>query len=102
MIESSEGLRVQPYIVQLSGEGEIPLPKELRDELAVTEGDLFSLVKINSYLLLVPKRLVVPEMTDKIAQVAEEEGVTLDDLLAGLDEVAEQLYQERYGRESHT
>ncbi|MFQ5857544.1 MAG: AbrB/MazE/SpoVT family DNA-binding domain-containing protein [Anaerolineae bacterium] len=101
MIQNEE-LTAQPYIVRLSGDGQITLPEELREELAVTEGDLFSLVRINSYLLLFPKRLVVPEMADKIAELAETKGVTLDDLLAGLDEVGEQLYRERYGRSSST
>lgn len=92
----------QPYVLRLSGEGQITLPEELREELAITEGDLFSLVRINSYLLLFPKRLVVPEMADKIAEFAETKGVTLDNLLDGLNEVGEQLYRERYGRSSST
>ena len=101
MIQNQE-LMTQPYTVRLSGEGQITLPSELREELAVAEGDFLSLVRVNSYVLLFPKRLVVPEMADKIAQLAEEKGLTLDDLLAGLDDVADQLYQERYGRSSST
>jgi len=97
-----ERLVAQPYVLRLSGEGQITLPEELREELAITEGDLFSLVRINSYLLLFPKRLVVPEMADKIAELAEAKGITLDDLLAGLNEVGEKLYRERYGRSSST
>ena len=97
-----ERLVAQPYVLRLSGEGQITLPEELREELAITEGDLFSLVRINSYLLLFPKRLVVPEMADKIAELAEVKGITLDDLLAGLNEVGEELYRERYGRSSST
>lgn len=97
-----EKLTAQPYVLRMSGEGQITLPEELREELAITEGDLFSLVRINSYLLLFPKRLVVPEMADKIAELAETKGITLDNLLAGLNEVGEQLYRERYGRTSST
>lgn len=97
-----EGVQAQPYIVRLSEDGQIELPEDLRRELAVTGGDLLSLVRIDSFLLLYPKRLVVPEMADKIAQLAEAKGLTLDDLLADLDEVGEQLYQERYGRGSST
>ncbi len=97
-----EGVQAQPYIVRLSEDGQIELPEDLRRELAVTSGDLLSLVRIDSFLLLYPKRLVVPEMADKIARLAAEKGVTLDNLLSGLDEVGEQLYQERYGRGSGT
>lgn len=97
-----EGMQAQPYIVRLSEDGQIRLPEDLRRELAVTGGDLLSLMRIDSFLLLYPKRLVVPEMADKIAQLAEEKGLSLDDLLSGLDEVGEQLFQERYGRGSST
>lgn len=93
----SEQVKAQPYIVRLSEGGQIKLPEELRRELAVTEGDLLSLVRIDSFLLVYPKPLVIPEMADKIAQLAEAKGLTLDDLLTSLDEVGEQLYRERYG-----
>lgn len=101
MIQQEE-VQAQPYIVRLSEDGQIKLPEDLRRELAMAGGDLLSLVRIDSFLLLSPKRLVVPEMADQIAQLAKEKGLTLDELLSGLDEVGEQLYQERYGRGSST
>ncbi|MFQ6014811.1 MAG: hypothetical protein ACE5NP_05150, partial [Anaerolineae bacterium] len=48
-----------------------------------------------TFLLLYPKRLVSLEALERMRQVFEE-GVTLDDLLEGLDEVRQKIYDERY------
>ncbi len=93
----AEKLATRSYILRLGSGGEITLPPELREELAIAEGDLLTVMRIDSFLLLFPKRLVVPEVADKIAELAETKGVTLEALLSGLEEVGEQLYRERYG-----
>ncbi len=90
--EASIALRT----VKLQGQGRITLPAEWRQELALSPGDDFTLIKLNGYFLLAPRRLVVPEMADTIARLAAERGVTLSDLLAGLREERALLYEERY------
>jgi hypothetical protein len=42
-------------------------------------------------------RLVVSQIAAEINQIMLEEGVTLDDLLAGLDEAGEEICRETYG-----
>lgn len=58
-------------------------------------GRLISL--FDSFVPLYPKRLVSLEALEGMRRVFEEEGVTLDDLLEGLDEVRQEIYDERYG-----
>jgi len=84
------------YVIKLEKQGRITLPTEWQQELALNTGDNLTLVKLNGCFLLAPRRLVVPEMADTIARLTVEKGLTLGDLLAGLQEERERLYEEQY------
>jgi uncharacterized protein YukE len=44
-----------------------------------------------------PEKLFLPELSKQFSIIMDEEGVTLDDLLAGLAEERKAIYQEWYG-----
>jgi bifunctional DNA-binding transcriptional regulator/antitoxin component of YhaV-PrlF toxin-antitoxin module len=88
---------VQTYEIQLDADGKLALPAELRAALGMSEGDIVTLVTSGQSVSLVPTRLIVPEVAERITQIMKEEGVTLDDLLNDLDEQKELLFRERYG-----
>jgi len=86
------------YDIRLRQRGQITVPREVRDRLDVNEGDTLTLVRVGSILLLTPKRPVVPVLADRIVELMEREGVTLADLLLGLEEERAAIYQERWTR----
>jgi antitoxin PrlF len=86
------------YDVRLRQRGQITVPREVRDRLNVNEGDTLSLVQVGSVLILAPKRPVVPVLADRIVELMEKDGVTLADLLLGLEEERAAIYQERWSR----
>jgi bifunctional DNA-binding transcriptional regulator/antitoxin component of YhaV-PrlF toxin-antitoxin module len=90
------------HILQLRDRGQITLPIKVRKALGLGKGDIFTLVQFDSFLLLTPRQLVVPRMADTIARLAEEKGLTLNDLLTGLEEVKVALFEEKYGRQPAT
>jgi antitoxin PrlF len=90
------------YDVRLRQRGQITVPREVRDRLNVNEGDTLSLVQVGSTLILTPKRPVVPLLADRIAELMEQDGVTLADLLLGLEEERAAIYQERWARKGET
>ena len=90
------------YDIRLRQRGQITVPREVRDRLNVNEGDTLSLVQVGSTLLLATKRPVVPLLADRIAELMEAEGVTLADLLLGLEEERAAIYQERWSRKDKT
>jgi AbrB family looped-hinge helix DNA binding protein len=83
------------YDVRLRQRGQITMPREVRDRLNVNEGDTLTLVQVGSTLILTPKRPVVPVLADQFVELMEKEGVTLADLLLGLEEERAAIYQER-------
>ncbi|RMF35947.1 MAG: AbrB/MazE/SpoVT family DNA-binding domain-containing protein [Chloroflexi bacterium] len=90
---------LKTYDIRLRQRGQITVPREVRDRLNIREGDVLTLVQVGSMLLLTPKRPVVPLLADQIAELMEAEGVTLADLLLGLEEERAALYKERWRQE---
>jgi bifunctional DNA-binding transcriptional regulator/antitoxin component of YhaV-PrlF toxin-antitoxin module len=87
---------VRPFTVQMRARGQITVPSPLRQTLRVADGDILTLVQLDSLLLLAPRRLMVPELADRIAGLAEKRGVTVKALLQGLEEEKIILFEEKY------
>jgi len=85
------------YEVNVDAEGNLALPVELREALGLQAGDTLTLVQTEDHLLLIPKRLLVPEFADYLSKLLAEKGLTVSDLLASSEEIRDELFEERYG-----
>lgn len=84
-------------IVQMRDKGGITLPAELRKRYDLNAGDVFSLVDAgDGAFMLIPRVLQVERLGEQFVRGMEEAGVSLDDLLATLDEERETYYKDRY------
>lgn len=97
-MSTATNVTARPYIVRLRERGQITLPAQLREELGVDEGDFLTIVKLDSYVVMTPKRLMVSEVTGQLEQLLAEKGLTLDDLLKGLEDERIKLFEEQYGQ----
>ncbi len=83
--------------VQIRRKGVITIPVELRRRYKIDEGDVYTLVELgDGSLLLAPQVSKVAHHGDRVAEILEEENVTLDEMLQALDEERERYYQEQY------
>ena len=83
--------------IQIRSKGVITLPRELRRQYGLEEGDVLTLVDLGEgSFLLTPRILQVSRLADSVGQALADAGVTLDDLLQALDEERERYYQEHY------
>lgn len=87
----------QDYSIQVRQRGQLTIPQKVRESLSIKEGDVLRLVQVGDGFLLTPKRLRTLELADSIADMLDEEGVTLADLLTDLPRIREEIYRERYG-----
>jgi AbrB family looped-hinge helix DNA binding protein len=94
MLATSPGL--QTYPVRLRERGQITIPQSVRERLEMVEGEPLLLVELNGTLFLSRKELQVPRLADKIATMMEEAGVTLADLLEGLQDERRAIWEEHY------
>lgn len=85
----------QQFTVQMRARGQMTIPRKLRDALSLEDGDTVTLFQIGDAVVLTPKPSRTYELADKIADLMENEGVTLADLLADLPKIREEIYKEQ-------
>lgn len=90
---------IKQTTVRLRERGQITIPQSVRDKWAAEaiEPDVLNLVEIGDVVFLTPKKLLLPELSRQFSALMDEEGVSLADLLEGLAEERQAIYQERYG-----
>jgi len=93
-----QNIVVQTYPVRLRSRGQITVPQAIRERLEVNDGDFLVLVEIGDLIFLAPKSLQVPRLADKLADMMDEAGITLADLLLGLEEERAAIWKERNER----
>ena len=82
--------------VQVRQRGTLTLPASVRDKYAIKAGDTFSLIDLDGIFVLTPMIPLVPELAREIERLRQEAGITVEEMLAGLQEQRERYYQERY------
>jgi bifunctional DNA-binding transcriptional regulator/antitoxin component of YhaV-PrlF toxin-antitoxin module len=86
--------------IQIRKKGGLTLPVELRTKYSLNEGDILTLIDLgDGSFLLSPRISQVDHLSDQVAQMLKEEDISLEDLLAGLDEERQSYYQEHYARD---
>jgi AbrB family looped-hinge helix DNA binding protein len=90
----------RPVVVQVRERGQLTIPAQMRRQMGIEEGDVFSLIQLGNTLVATRKKLVAPEVARAIEALMEEEGVTLGDLLDDLDRQREGYVREKYGVEA--
>jgi bifunctional DNA-binding transcriptional regulator/antitoxin component of YhaV-PrlF toxin-antitoxin module len=85
------------YKLQVSEDGTLTLPPELRAAMGIETGDTLTLIQGEGEVWFIPTRLLMPELAKEMEKLMAEKGLTLDDMLAGLAEEGEKLFKEQYG-----
>ncbi len=85
--------------MQVRERGQFTIPAEIRRQMGIEEGDVFSLLQLGDTLVATRKKLVTPEIASAIQALMQEEGLTLGDLLEGLEEQRRVYAREKYGIE---
>ena len=67
--------------IQIKQQGTLSLPSELQTKYELNEGDVLTLV----------------DLADKIEQLRQKEGLSVEDLIEGLDKQRQRYYEEKYG-----
>ena len=89
-----------PAVIQMRERGQFTIPAEIRREMGIKDGDVFSLVWIEDTLIATRRKLVAPQVAEAIEALMQEEGVTLEDLLQNLEKQRELYVKDKYGIET--
>ena len=83
--------------MQIKQQGTLSLPSELQTKYELNEGDILTLVDLDGIFLLTPKLSIVSKLAGKIEQLRQKEGLSVEDLIEGLDKQRQRYYEEKYG-----
>ena len=92
-------LQLEPISSRVYSKGQVTIPAKIRKRLNIDEGTVLSFLQIGEVILLSPRRLAVPGAQTEMAWIMEEEGVTLQELLRGLEEERVRYNREEYGKQ---
>ena len=84
--------------IQIRQRGVITLPAKLRQRYNLEPGDTLTFIDLDGTFFLVPKVSLVPKLAAEIERLRQEAGLSVEDLLEGLDEQRRRYYREKYGR----
>jgi AbrB family looped-hinge helix DNA binding protein len=85
---------------EIKARGQLTIPKRIREMSHLEEGQSVSIIPVGDSVIITPKRLEMDEVRREIRRILKQSGISPEDLLAGLQEERERLYQETYGRKN--
>ena len=92
-----DAVQVPPQVVRLREKGQFTVPAKIRKSMGIQEDDLLTVFQWGNSFIAIPGELVVQEEARAIVRLMKEKGITLEDLLVGLEEERAAIYEERYG-----
>jgi AbrB family looped-hinge helix DNA binding protein len=87
----------KPYIAEIKARGQLTIPKKVREEGNLYEGETVTIIPIGDSILVTPKRLELDEARREIRKILKASGTSLDELLSGLEGERNALFVETYG-----
>jgi AbrB family looped-hinge helix DNA binding protein len=81
---------------RLGEKGQITVPKEYRDALALQVGTPMSLLRIGTGLVLIPEQARFRELCDRVANTFASHGIEVQELLSTLPEARKRVVARHY------
>lgn len=88
------------YTTEIKSRGQLTIPKKIRKSGVLEEGQVVSLIPLGDSVLITPRRLPLDEVRREIKKLLKASGLSAEEMLAGLQEEREDLFEETYGRKS--
>ena len=81
---------------RLGEKGQITVPKEYRDALALEAGAPITVLRLGNGLILIPEQARFRQLCDRVAHALASHGIEAHDLLATLPETRARVFARRY------
>jgi AbrB family looped-hinge helix DNA binding protein len=94
-MENNINTTSQQFTVPIRANGQITIPRKLRESLAIEAGDTLTLMQMGNVLILTSQAPRTYKLADKIADMLDSEDITVADLLIGLPKIRSEIYEEK-------
>ncbi|MBI5026024.1 MAG: AbrB/MazE/SpoVT family DNA-binding domain-containing protein [Nitrospirae bacterium] len=88
----------KPFYTEVRERGQVTIPKKLRDQYCLSEGSQLAVIPMGKAILLAPRPLPLDEARRKLMAIMRDSGMSLKDMLKGLDEEREKIAKKHYGK----
>ena len=89
---------IKTALAEIKSRGQLTIPKKIRESSHLEEGQVVSVIPVGDSVIITPKRLELDEARRQIRKIMKASGLSEKELLKGLEEERELLYEETYGR----
>lgn len=81
--------------------GQVTIPSDLRKKYGLQEGDFVSFVPTEKGILITPQEVVAMDALDKIGEILQANGISLDEVIKKGREIRGDLLKEKYDFEDN-
>ena len=89
----------KPYRSHIRERGQLTIPKEIREKGALYDGEAVTIIPLGNSLLVTPQKIGLDEARREIRRIMKASGVSVEEVIKGLQEERARLNQETYGDE---
>jgi AbrB family looped-hinge helix DNA binding protein len=91
---------IKPYMGEIKSRGQLTIPKKIREMSHLEEGQAVSIIPVGDSIVITAKKLELDEARRELRKILKASGLSAEDLIAGINEEREKLYQETYVKET--
>jgi len=93
-LTESANTSMKVFSLQVQKEGQINIPQDVLNTLQTHEGQTLTLLQIGEFAVIVPRIPKVTALTESFVSLMNANNVTVDELLEGLQEERQAIWQE--------
>lgn len=82
---------------EIRSRGQITIPKAIRQVSNMDEGQIVSIIPVGESIIITPKRMQLDEARRQMRKILLSSGVSVEELVEGLEEERSRLFGELYG-----
>ena len=88
---------IDVMVAEIKSRGQLTIPKNIREKNHLEEGQMVSIIPVGDSIIITPKRLDLEEARREIRKILKTSDLSIDEIIEGLKEERESLYEETYG-----
>jgi bifunctional DNA-binding transcriptional regulator/antitoxin component of YhaV-PrlF toxin-antitoxin module len=94
-LTESANTSMKMFSLQVQKEGQISIPQDVLNTMQTHEGQNLTLLQIGGFAVIVPRIPKVTALTESFVSLMNASNVTVDELLEGLQEERQAIWQEQ-------
>jgi AbrB family looped-hinge helix DNA binding protein len=91
-------MNIKVTTAEIKARGQLTIPKKIRDEGSLEEGQVVTIIPVGDALVITPKRMALEEARRAIRKILRDSGLSEKELLSGLKKEQGTLYREKYDK----